>query len=173
MFCFVFQDRWNTIPWETSHLPLPKELKAKQGFLNIQNNDKRCFLWSIQASLHPEQHGNHLTRVLKYQEYQHELNMSGIRYVVDIKDIGKFEHQNNVSVNVYEYEDKNIFPLRMTNVTVARPQLNFCQYCLHGCSSEEVLKTHMERCKLHGVQRIKLPEAGNKKGREKVKFTKT
>ena len=92
--------------------------------------------------------------------------MSGIRYVIDIKDIGKFEHQNNVSVNVYEYEDKNIFPLRMTNVTVARPQLNFCQYCLHGCSSEEVLKTHMERCKLHGVQRIKLPEAG-------IKFTKT
>ena len=76
-------------------------------------NDKRCFLWSILALLHPEQHGNHLTRVLKYQEYQHELNMSGIRYVVDIKDIGKFEHQNDVSVNVYEYEDKNIFPLRI------------------------------------------------------------
>ena len=39
--------------------------------------------------------------------------MSGIRYVVDMKDIGKFEHQNDVSVNVYEYEDKNIFPLRI------------------------------------------------------------
>ena len=31
----------------------------------------------------------------------------------------------------------------------------------------------MGRCKLHGAQRIKLPEADNKKGREKVKFTKT
>ena len=27
--------------------------------------------------------------------------MSGIQYLVDIKDIGKFEHQNNISVNVY------------------------------------------------------------------------
>ena len=50
---------------------------------------------------------------------------------------------------------------------------DFCQYCLHGCTSEEVLRNHLERYKLHGAQKIKLPEAGNKKGHEKVKFTKT
>ena len=49
----------------------------------------------------------------------------------------------------------------------------FCQYCLHGCTSEEVLKSHLERCKLHGVQRIKLPEVEDKKGHDKIKFTKT
>ena len=43
---------------------------------------------------------------------------------------------------------------------------------MHGCSSEEVFKNHLERCKLHRAQRIKL-QAGDKKGREKVKFTKT
>ena len=31
----------------------------------------------------------------------------------------------------------------------------------------------MERCKIHGAQRIKLPETDDKKGRDKVKFTKT
>ena len=36
-----------------------------------------------------------------------------------------------------------------------------------------LLKNHLERCKLHRAQRVKLPEADNKKGREKVKFTKT
>ena len=35
------------------------------------------------------------------------------------------------------------------------------------------LKEHMKRCKLHGAQRIKLPEVGNKKGSKEVKFTKT
>ena len=25
----------------------------------------------------------------------------------------------------------------------------FCQYCLHGCTSEEVLKNHLEKRKLH------------------------
>ena len=44
---------------------------------------------------------------------------------------------------------------------------------MHGCTSEEVLKNHIKRCELHGAQRIKLPEAGGKKGHDKVKFTKT
>ena len=37
--------------------------------------------------------------------------MSGIQYPVDIKDIGKLEHQNNISVNVYGYEDKKNLPI--------------------------------------------------------------
>ena len=110
--------------------------------------------------------------------------MSGIQYPVDIKDNGKFEHQNNINVNVCGYEDKKIFLLRITTVTTARHHVNllyitvgktvhyvlvkdlsrlvsrqynnnyhiryFCQYCLHGCTSEEVLKNHLERSKLHG-----------------------
>ena len=59
---------------------------------------------------------------------------------------------------------------RQYNVTKIK---YFSQYCLHGCTSEEVLKNHMERCKLHGAQIIKLPEAGNKKGCDEIKFTKT
>ena len=49
----------------------------------------------------------------------------------------------------------------------------FCQYCRHGCTSEEILKNHLERSKSHGTRRIKFPEVGDKKGRDKVKFTKT
>ena len=129
-----------------------------------------------------------------------------MEYPVDIKDIGKLEHQNNISVNVHGYEDQ-IFSLRITTTTVARHYVNllyitadetshyvlvkdlntliliqydnhngkhyFCQYCLHGCTSEEVLKNHMERCKLHVTQRIRLPEADDKKERDKIKFPKT
>ena len=36
-----------------------------------------------------------------------------------------------------------------------------------------VLKNYLERCKLQGTQRIKLPEAEDKDGSGKVKFTKT
>ena len=77
----------------SSYLPLLKELKAKHASFNIQNNNKKSFLWSILASLHSVQYGNHPTAVWKHQEYEHELNMSGIQYPVDIKHIGKFEHQ--------------------------------------------------------------------------------
>ena len=153
------------------------------------------------------QHINHPTRVSKYQEYEHDLNISGIQYPVDIKDIGKSEHQNNISVNVSGYEDKKVFSLRITTVTVARHHVNLyyindgeksyyvlvndlsrlvlrqnnndnnkrhcCQFCLHGCTGKEVSKNHMEKCKLHGLRKIKFPEAGEKKRRDQVKFTKT
>ena len=155
--------------------------------------------------VHPVQHNSYT--VSKYREYEHELNMSGIQYSVDVKDIGEFEHQNKTSVNVCGYEDKKIFPLRITTVTIARDHVNllyvtagetfhyvlvkdlsrlisgqynnynnkknFCQYCLHGCTGEEVLKNNLERCKLHREQRIKLPETDDKKGRDKIKFIKT
>ena len=88
------------------YLPLPKELKAKQGCLNVQNNDEKCFLWSILALLHPVQHKKNLYIVSKYQEYEHELNISEIQYHLDIKNIGKFEYQNNISVKVFGYKDK-------------------------------------------------------------------
>ena len=133
--------------------------------------------------------------------------MSRILYPIRIKDISKFEHQNNISINVYGYEDKKVFPSRITTMTAARYHMNllyitagktshyvlvedlsrlvlrqynndnnkryFCQYCLHGCISEEVSKNYFGRFKLYEARRIKLPEADDKKGRGKGKFTKT
>ena len=64
------------------------------------------------------------TSVSKYQEYEHELNKSGIQYLVGIEDIGKCQHQNNISVNVYGYEDKKISSLRITTMSVARDHVN-------------------------------------------------
>ena len=104
----------------SSYLLLPKELKAKRGCLNIQNNNKKCFLWSILSSLDPVQHRNYSDRVTIYQEYESELNTSRVKNPVDIKDIYKCEHQNNISVNVYGCEDKKIFPLRITTMDIAR-----------------------------------------------------
>ena len=46
--------------------------------------------------------------------------MYGIKYPVDIKYIGKFEHRNNISVNVYGHEDKKVFLLGVTTVTVTK-----------------------------------------------------
>ena len=122
----------------STYLPLPKELKAKKACLDIQNNDNECFLWSILASLHPVQRRNNLTRVSKYEEYEHELNMSGIQYSVEVKD------QNNISVNVYEYEDEKMFPLRITTTTVARHHVNLL-YVTAGEKSHYVLVKEWSR----------------------------
>ena len=39
----------------------------------------------LRALLHPAQHRNYPNRVRKYQEYESELNMSGVKYLIDIK----------------------------------------------------------------------------------------
>ena len=70
--------------------------------------------------------------------------MSGIQYPIDIKDIGKFEHQNNISVNVYGYEDKKIFPLRITTMTAASHHVNLL-YITAGKTSHYVLVKDLSR----------------------------
>ena len=77
---------------ESNYLPLLKELKAKRRCLNIQNNDEKYFLWFSLALLYPVQCRNHSDGVSNYQEHKRELNMSGIKYPIDIKDIGKSKH---------------------------------------------------------------------------------
>ena len=85
----------------SSYLPLPKEPNAKRGCVNI-NIDEKCFLWSILASLHPVQRRNNQFRVSKYQEYELELNMPGIKYPVNIKDISKLA--KNLPVIYYHHD---------------------------------------------------------------------
>ena len=50
-------------------------------------------------------------RVQKYIPFERELNMEGISYPVQIQHIPKFETQNLISINLYGYDDGEIFPL--------------------------------------------------------------
>ena len=94
----------------SQYFELPKKIAKSHSILNIQNKDDKCFLWSILAHLHvvpPHQHGY---RVEKYVPYENELNMEGITYPVAVKDVPKFEKQNDISINVFGYED-GYYPL--------------------------------------------------------------
>ena len=61
-----------------SYLPLPKKLKDKKAVLNIQNEDEKCFLWSILAAKYPVDRTAHANRTSNYTRYEPELNMVGI-----------------------------------------------------------------------------------------------
>ena len=37
----------------SSYIDLPKKIKKTKAVINIQNNDDKCFLWSVLAHLHP------------------------------------------------------------------------------------------------------------------------
>ena len=70
----------------------------KHACVNIVNQDKKCFLWSILASLYAQESNPHL--VSKYKQYENKLNMKGNNYPVKIKDISYFEKLNNISIKL-------------------------------------------------------------------------
>ena len=90
----------------TSYIKIPLRSNA---ILNLQNNDKYCFIWSILASLHPCDN-SHPSRVNNYSQYFNELNFQNFDFTNGFKcsDVHKFNQLNNLSVNIYElnfYQD--------------------------------------------------------------------
>ena len=44
--------------------------------------------------------------------YENTVNMRGIKYPMKIQKVNKFEKQNqDISVNIFGYEEKKIFPI--------------------------------------------------------------
>ena len=122
----------------SSFIPTPSTLHATKSVVNVRNNDEKCFLWSVLAGLHPIASNPH--RVRHYVEYENELNMTGIPYPVEVNKIVRFEIQNvNVSVNVFGYEENEVYPLRITehrarayhvNLLLLSDYNNSTHYCL-------------------------------------------
>ena len=87
----------------SQYIDLPPKVKNSKAVINIQNDDDKCFLWLLLAYLYEA--NDHRERVNHYKQYESELNMNGITYPVP-----KFEKQNDISVNVFEYEN-GYYPL--------------------------------------------------------------
>ena len=92
----------------SNYIKIPLRSNA---ILNVENNDKYCFLWSILAYLHPC-NNNHPNRVSNYKQYFNELNIQGFDFTNGFKctDVHKFNELNNLSVNIFElnfYQDQN------------------------------------------------------------------
>ena len=96
----------------SSYIKLPEELRhPKKGLINIKNNDNECFRWSHLAKLHSDKVKTHCERISHYKKYVDTLNYDGIQFPVSIKQIPKIERQNDISINVFGYENKTVFPL--------------------------------------------------------------
>ena len=102
----------------SSYMELPIYLANKKAIINMQNQDNKCFLWSVLRALnptkkHPERVDNDLI------SKQDTLNMKGIKYPVSLRDIDKFEELNlNISITVLGYnENDKVYPLRVSKYT--------------------------------------------------------
>ncbi|XP_049826843.1 uncharacterized protein LOC126266582 [Aethina tumida] len=95
----------------STYVPLPKFIQNKKGVLNIENNDEYCFLWSIVAALNPCNNRKNPNRTSSYPHFSEVLNYDDIDFPIKLKDIPKFEQLNNISVNVFTCEKKEVVPV--------------------------------------------------------------
>ena len=94
------------------------------AILNIENNDKYCFLWSILAYLHPCIN-HHPGRVSNYKQYFNDLNIQDFDFTNGFKcnDVHKFNELNNLSVNIFElkfYQDQNQWKHKLIPIEVSK-----------------------------------------------------
>lgn len=100
---------------------LPKQIQHLKGIVNMQNDDEKCFLWCILAALHPK--GKNPQRIQQYYPYENDLNLNGITFPTPISKIQKFEKQNNISINVFGYEN-DFFPLYISELESANANVD-------------------------------------------------
>ena len=94
------------------------------AILNVENNDKYCFIWSILASLYPC-NKNHPNRVSNYRQYFDELNIQGFDFLNGFRcsDVHKFNELNNLSVNIFElnfYQDQNKWKHKLIPIEISK-----------------------------------------------------
>ena len=92
--------------------------------LNIENNIKRCFIWSILAYIHPC-NNNHPNRVSNYKQYFNELNIDGFDFTNGFRcsDVQKFNELNNLCINIFElnlYQDQNKWKHEIIPIEVSK-----------------------------------------------------
>ena len=91
----------------SSYLPLPDWLASKKAIVNPHNNNEECFIWLVitveNAGIEDPQ------RVSNLRKFMDNYDWSGLEFPVSIKDIGKFETRNNISVNLLDVEGRDIY----------------------------------------------------------------
>ena len=92
-----------------SYVKIPLRSSA---IVNVKNDDKYCFIWSILAKLHPCENNSNIVSI--YRKYFNELNIEGFDFSNGFRcsDMYRFEKINNLSINIYELNfDQNKYKL--------------------------------------------------------------
>ena len=55
----------------------------------MKNTDSKCFVWSVLAALHPAERNP--DRLSNYKPYENSLNLTGLTFLLAVKDVPKFE----------------------------------------------------------------------------------
>ena len=97
------------------------------AILNIENNDKYYFIWSILASLHPC-NINQPHRVSNYKQYFDELSIESFDFTNGFKcnDVHRLNELKNLSINIFElnfYQNQNIWRHKLIPMEISKKKI--------------------------------------------------
>ena len=97
----------------SSYIELPSSLYMKKAIINVKNeNDNECFKWAVTSAVFPQKkNAERLSKQMR--EDSEKFDWTGIEFPVSLKQIDKFEKQNNYAINVFGYE-RVVYPLRIS-----------------------------------------------------------
>ena len=136
--------RWDPL-YGGSFIPLDPYLANKKALINMQNEDEKCFMWSVLRALYPKDtNPQRIDKDLKSK--QESINMDGIRYPVNFRAIDRFEIQNpNISISVVGYNKEDlVHPMRISIYTKRKHNivLLLLKEAVEGENGEIEEKTH-------------------------------
>ena len=101
----------------SSYIEQPTDLRnTKKGLINIKNEDNECFRWCHIRHLNPQE--KNLQKIKKEDKKMiNELNYDGINFPLSQKHHNKVEKQNSIRINVFGYEDGQLFPINISKET--------------------------------------------------------
>ena len=101
-----------------SYKPFPETIVKKKAVINMKNNDDQCFKWAVTRALNPvERDSERSTKILKIQAEKY--NWDGMEFPAKLKDICKFENNNDVNINVFSFHEESgkhgrVYTLRLS-----------------------------------------------------------
>ena len=101
----------------SSYLPLSPWLAKRKAIINPNNNDNECFKWAVIVALEFPNIKSHPERISNLNEFSNNYDWSGLEFPVSTKDIGLFEINNDVSINVLAVEGRAIYIHRKGRLT--------------------------------------------------------
>ena len=122
----------------SSYLPLPNFIANRKAVINPHNEDDECFKWEIIAAVNvgikdPQ-------RVSNLRKFADNYDWSGLEFPVSLKQIGKFEAKNNISVNVLGLEGEDIYIHRNSSYKSDR-EINLLMISENGIKHYTAIKS--------------------------------
>ena len=84
-----------------SYIDSPKWIKNKHETINPKNEDDKCIIYAIIASLNHHKIDNHLEKISKLKPYINDYNWHGLEFPTQPSDWKKFEENNEpIALNI-------------------------------------------------------------------------